>query len=412
MNNQYDVAIIGGGPAGLTAALYASRSKLKTLLIEKQKAGGQAATTEEIENWPGTKRVSGGELGSAMAEHAQKFGAEFVKDTIVALKLTDNVKEICGQEKKYQAKAVIIATGAYPRVLDIKGETEFRGKGVSYCATCDADFFEGLEVAVLGNGDAAIEEAIYLTKFAEKVHVIVIHDEGIVDAASIIYERAVANKKIKWIWNSTISEITGDGLVEKVVLKNIKKGEYQDLAVNGVFIFVGTVPATSLVENVLELDEKGYIKANPQDMSTILEGVYAAGDVRQKLLYQVVTAANDGAIAAFAAEKYLEDLSVYQNKILNNDKIVVVAFWSCKDQESIEFLTSLEQVIAPASEQVDLVKVDLGKGSAWAEKFKVEAVPTVIVLENGAQKLKLMGSQIPADFLDYLTPSGKEIYHD
>ena len=214
---------------------------------------------------------------------------------------------------------------AEPRVLGVKGEKELKGKGVSYCATCDADFYEDLDVVVLGNGDAAIEEAIYLTRFAAKVSIIVIHDEGILDATKVIQERAFRNEKIEFIWNSTLEEIKGDGIVEAVAVKNIKTGEVTELETNGVFIFVGTVPKTEMLKGKVELDQRGYIPTS-EIMETNVDGVYAVGDVRVKYLRQVVTAAADGAIAAVAAEKYLQEEENFKNEVLEKELATAVMF--------------------------------------------------------------------------------------
>ncbi|MDD4171917.1 MAG: FAD-dependent oxidoreductase, partial [Syntrophomonas sp.] len=222
MSDIYDIIVIGGGPGGLSAGIYGSRSRLKTLILQKGRLGGQAATTQELENYPGFARgTTGPVLMQAMADHAESFGAEILRDEVVDLELDGDIKKVIAKSgKEYQSKIVILALGAEPRSLNIKGENKFRGKGVSYCATCDADFFEELDVVVVGNGDAAIEEAMYLTKFAETVTIIVIHDEGILDCNKVSAEKAFANPKIKWIWSSVLQEIKGEGLVESVVIKN------------------------------------------------------------------------------------------------------------------------------------------------------------------------------------------------
>ncbi len=305
MNKIYDVAIIGGGPAGLSAGLYASRARMSAIIIEKAKWGGQAGTTEELENYPGSVEMpTGPKLMERMRSQAEAFGTELTKGEVAGLDISDKVKKIkLSSGNDISAKTIIIATGAQPMLLGIPGELELRGKGVSYCATCDADFFEELEVVVVGGGDAAVEEAIYLTKFADKVSIIHRRDEF--RAAKSIVEKAMNNEKINVIWDSVITEIYGDGIVEGVKIKNVKTEEITDFRTDGVFMFVGTVPISEFAKGAVEMDQKGYIKAD-EEMRTSIEGIYAAGDVRVKSLRQVITAAADGAIAAVNAEKYID----------------------------------------------------------------------------------------------------------
>lgn len=305
MSKIYDVVIIGGGPAGLSAGLYASRSKMSAIIIEKAKWGGQAGTTEELENYPGSIEMpTGPKLVGRMKSQAEAFGTELLKDDVTALDITNKVKVVkLGSGKEINAKTIIIATGAQPMVLGVPGELELRGKGVSYCATCDADFFTELEVVVVGGGDAAVEEAIYLTRFADKVSIVHRRDEF--RAAKSIVEKAMNNDKINIIWNSVVEEIYGDGIVEGIKLKNVKTNEVTDFRTDGVFMFVGTNPISDFAKGVVEMDQKGYIKAD-EEMRTSVEGVFVAGDVRVKSLRQVITACADGAIAAVNAEKYIE----------------------------------------------------------------------------------------------------------
>lgn len=305
MSKVYDVVIIGGGPAGLSAGLYASRSRMSALIIEKAKWGGQAGTTEELENYPGSIEMpTGPKLMERMKSQAEAFGTEFVKDEVTGFDISDKIKKIIlGSGKEISARTIIIATGAQPVILGIPGEMELRGKGVSYCATCDADFFAELEVVVVGGGDAAVEEAIYLTKFAEKVTIVHRRDEF--RAAKSIVEKAINNDKIDIMWDTVPEEIYGDGIVEGIKLRNVKTNEITDFRTDGVFMFVGTKPISEFVKGIVEMDPKGYIKAD-EEMRTSVEGIFAAGDVRIKSLRQVVTAAADGAIAAVNAEKYIE----------------------------------------------------------------------------------------------------------
>ena len=310
MSKIYDVIIIGAGPAGLSAGLYAGRARLDTLIIEKAKDGGQIVQTAEIENYPGSlEEESGPTLIERMSKQAAHFGAEKVFDTVLDVELQGDVKTIKCENGTYQAKTVIIAAGASPVNIGCPGEKEFTGKGVSYCATCDAAFFEDFEVYVVGGGDAAVEEAMYLTKFARKVTVIHRRDE--LRAAKSIQEKAFKNEKMDFMWDSVIKELKGDGLLSSMIVENTKTGEQREIVADeedglfGVFVFIGFKPQTAVFEGKLAL-EKGYIRTD-DDMKTEIPGVFAAGDVRVKSLRQVVTAAADGAIAAVQAGKYIEE---------------------------------------------------------------------------------------------------------
>lgn len=306
MAHVYDTIIIGGGPAGLSAGLYAARSRMDTLLIERAKFGGQAVTTDELENYPGSiEECTGGKLVDRMRKQAEGFGVKFEKDEVVEVELQGDIKTVKCRKAAYEAKTIIIATGAYPRLSGFKNEKELRGKGVSYCATCDADFFTDLDVAVIGGGDSAITEAIYLTKFAE--HVTVIHRRDSLRAAKSLQEKAFANPKIKFIWNSTPEEAIGDEILEGLIVKNKVTGETSTVKVDGCFVFVGYNPISELFEGKVKMNDKGYIITD-DDMRCDVPGVFAAGDIRQKSLRQVITAAADGAIAATTAEAYIENL--------------------------------------------------------------------------------------------------------
>ena len=311
MDKVYDIIVLGAGPAGLTAASYAGRARMDTLLIEGTKDGGQIVITNEIENYPGSlEEESGPSLIARMTKQVEKFGADRVTDTIVDVELEGKVKHLKGNHGDYYAKAVVIATGASPRPIGCPGEKEFTGKGVSYCATCDANFFEDFEVYVVGGGDSAVEEAMYLTKFARKVTVIHRRDE--LRAAKSIQERAFKNPKLFFMWDTVVEELHGDGILSGMTVKNVKTGELtridadEDDGLFGVFGFIGYNPRSELFEGKLEMD-RGYIKTD-EDMHTNVEGVYAVGDIRVKSLRQVVTAAADGAIAATQAEKYINEL--------------------------------------------------------------------------------------------------------
>lgn len=312
MSKIYDVIVLGAGPAGLTAGLYAGRARLDTLIIEKGQDGGQIAITNEIENYPGqqVEGESGPSLIARMTAQAEKFGVERAQDAIKSVELAGEVKKLTGTKGEYLAKTVILATGAFPRPIGCKNEGKFVGKGISFCATCDASFFEELEVFVVGGGDAAVEEAMYLTKFARKVTIIHRRDE--LRAAKSIQEKAFANPKLHFMWDTVVDEVDGDEILSKMVVRNTKTGELttieadEDDGLFGLFGFIGLLPNTGLYEGMVEM-ENGYIKTD-DDMRTNLPGVFAAGDLRVKSLRQVVTAAADGAIAAMQAEKYIANL--------------------------------------------------------------------------------------------------------
>lgn len=302
----YDVVIIGGGPAGLTAGLYTARARLTSLLIEKAIYGGQVATTERIENYPGfDEGISGVELAQRMERHAKRFGLEVIQGTVTSVSLNDKIKEITlEQDRHYRSKTAIISTGASPKPLNIEGEEMLRGKGVSYCATCDGAFFSGERIAVIGGGDSALEEGLFLTRFADMVYII--HRRNEFRAAKITQERAFSNPRIKFILNTVVDKIEGEDSVKKVHLRNIETGERSVLDVRGVFIYIGYKPNTDLFREVVDLDEDGYIITDER-MATAVPGVFAAGDVRVKSLKQIATAIGDGAISAVSAEKYIKE---------------------------------------------------------------------------------------------------------
>ncbi|NZA37727.1 thioredoxin-disulfide reductase [Eubacterium callanderi] len=304
---HYDIIIIGSGPAGLAAGLYAARGQMRTLILEKGGFGGQIATSWEVENYPGAPTdTTGPSLTERMREQCVDFGVEFQTEEFKYFEKTGQTFEVTTSSTVYQTKAIIVATGAQPKLLGCPGELEFRGLGVSYCATCDANFFRNLEIAVVGGGDTAIEEAIYLTKFASKVTVI--HRRDKLRAAKVLQERAMENEKIRFVWDSVVEEIKGDGLVQSIVVKNVKDGALTEIPVQGVFVYVGQIPHTQYFVGTLEKDARDYLITD-EDMCTNIPGVFAAGDVRRKSLRQVVTAAGDGAIAAVSAIKYIEDYS-------------------------------------------------------------------------------------------------------
>lgn len=304
MPSEYDVVIIGGGPAGLSAGIYATRAMLTVKLFEKEVIGGQASLTDIIENYPGfTEGISGFELTDKMREQAQKFGVEIGLVDVTDVDFNGPVKRITTTDGEYTAKAVIIASGLRPSKLDIPGATEFTGRGISYCATCDGPFFRNKRVMVIGGGNSAVEEAIYLTKFAESVTIV--HRRDQLRADKIVQDRAFKNEKIDFLFDSVLTSVSGDGAVSRVTAKNVKTGEEIEVPIEGIFVFVGNLPNTEVFEGKINLDDKGYIITD-DSLMTSAPGVFAAGDVGSNNLKQVVWAAAEGALAAVSAEKFIE----------------------------------------------------------------------------------------------------------
>lgn len=392
MSSSYDLIIIGGGPAGLSSAIYGGRAKLKTLVINKGTVGGLVNTTREIVNYPGYGQISGSDLMLDFKKHAESFGVDFLRDEVTSTDFSQEQKVIKTKKgKEYTAKAVVIACGSEPRLLNIPGEKRFQGSGVAYCATCDAEFFEGEDVVVVGSGDQAIEEGMFITKFAKKVTVIVLHDEGILDCNKVSAERAFNNEKMEFIWNSTVEEVIGGESVEGVKIKNLKTGNSSELACQGIFFFVGMVPSTRfLQESGIEMDKRGYIPVN-ELMETNVEGVYAVGDNRIKYLRQVVSAAGDGATAAVAAERYIEEVDAFHKDVLQSDKKVLLVFFNALVNQSLEFCTLIEELNREEGEAYKIVKVDLATKKNLAQKYAIDQAPSAILLEKGQEIKRIEG---------------------
>ncbi len=297
-----DVIIIGSGPAGMAAGIYAGRAGLRTLIIEKMFAGGQAATTYEVGNYPGFESISGPDLVMKMEAHAKKYGAETVYADVTRVELKGDVKKVWAGEIEYQSRTIILAMGAMPRELGIDGERRLRGAGVSYCATCDGAFFRGKEVAVVGGGNVAVEDALYLSQFCTEVFLI--HRRKEMRADKTLQVALANNKKITPIWDTIVEEINGASSVEELLLSNKITNEKSNLAVQGIFVAIGTIPNSGLVAKQLKLTESGHIQTN-EAMQTGIDGVFAAGDIRTKTLWQIVTAVSDGAIAGNMAAQYI-----------------------------------------------------------------------------------------------------------
>jgi len=306
-NVDYDLVIIGGGPAGLTAGLYAARARLNVILLEKSVTGGQIIVTDWIENYPGfPEGISGIDLTGKMTEQAKRFGLEIETEEVLSLDCSNKVKKIELGDRTISAHTIIIATGASPSTLDVPGEDDFYGKGVSSCATCDAPFFSGAVVAAVGGGDTAVQESIFLTKFAKKVFLI--HRRNELRASKILQERAFANDKIEIVWDSVLTGINGTKTgVTNITIKNVKTEDTSDLAVEGCFIWVGIQPDSAFLGDDIKVDEYGFIIVNDR-METSVPGVFAAGDGRSTPLRQIATAIGDAAIAAVSAEHYIENL--------------------------------------------------------------------------------------------------------
>ncbi|MFB5194984.1 thioredoxin-disulfide reductase [Neobacillus sp. KR4-4] len=302
----YDVIIAGAGPAGMTAAVYTSRANLSTLMIERGMPGGQMANTEDVENYPGFESILGPDLSTKMFEHAKKFGAEYAYGDIKEIQDHGDYKIVVAGSKQYKAYAVIITTGAEYKKIGVPGEKELGGRGVSYCAVCDGAFFKGKELFVIGGGDSAVEEGVYLTRFASKVTIV--HRRNELRAQKILQDRAFANEKVDFIWNHTIKAINDkDGKVGSVTLVSTENGEEQVLPADGVFIYIGMVPLSKPFTSLGITNDNGYIETNDR-METRVPGIYAAGDIREKTLRQIVTATGDGSIAAQSAQHYIEEL--------------------------------------------------------------------------------------------------------
>lgn len=347
MEERYNVIIIGGGPAGLAAAIYAGRAGRKTLIIEKGSFGGRINDTREIRNYPGFQSDSGAGLMQKFKAHAQSYTTNvFKRTTVTDLETLEDGKILVHTKRRgdFIGDCVILDTGTKPRVLGIPNEIELDGHGVAYCATCDAEFFRDKEIYVLGAGDQAIEESGYLTNFAKKVTVIVLHEEGHLDCNEMAAAEAYANPKIEFVWNTTLQEILGNEEVRGLVLKNVVSGETQEVKADGIFFFVGMVPQTEFVQNVVACDAKGYILVN-EKKETSVPGIYAVGDCTQTFLRQVVTSAADGAIAATASERYCRERGQLKNILTPDSGRVAFLFYNPYESSQIEQVTQLEEAL-------------------------------------------------------------------
>ena len=377
MDAMYDLIIIGGGPAGLAAGIYGGRAHLKTLILEKGTVGGRAYTTREIVNYPGVADTSGPNLTQGMAEQAESFGVEIKREPVKSMDVTGNIKLVNTRRHQYGAKAIVIATGTSARVLGIPGERELTGQGVAYCATCDAEFFKDQHVVVVGSGDQGIEEGRYITKFASRVTVVVLHDEGILDCNRESAAKAFQNPKMDFIWNSVLAEVCGTDEVTGVKIKNMKTGEITDFPCDGVFFFVGMIPETKWLPEEIAKDSRGWLQVNDR-METSAPGVYAAGDVREKYLRQVSTAISDGAVAATAAERYIEDVDDFEKRVLGQGDCVVLGFWSPEFEGSLDAIGKL-------STDKTVMEIDTTRNKYLVNRYHItldENHPAVAIMVN------------------------------
>ena len=385
MDAMYDLIIIGAGPAGLAAGIYGGRAHLNTLILEKSTVGGRAYTTREIVNYPGIPSTSGPDLTEKMAEHAESFGVEIKREPVKSMDVSGDVKLVKTRRHEYGAKAVVIATGTSARILGIPGERELTGQGVAYCATCDAEFFQDQHVVVVGSGDQAIEEGMFITKFASRVTVIVLHEEGVLDCNKQAAEKALSHPKMDFVWNSVLAQVCCEDQVTGVKIKNMKTEEITDFACDGVFFFVGMIPETKWLPDELYKDSRGWLHVN-QQMETNIPGVYAIGDVRDKYLRQVSTAISDGAVAATAAERYIEDMDYFRERVVESKTPVVLGFWSPEYPGSID---AIGKVLSP----YPVMEIDVTRKKAWADRYQVvlsqETPAVALVVEKGELKENL-----------------------
>lgn len=381
MEDIYDLIIVGGGPGGLSAAIYAGRSQLKTLLIEKSHFGGRINDTKEIRNYPGVSLDSGAGLMEKFKNHADAFPSVTIKRTTVNGLAQEGSLIVVHTKRRgdFTAKAVILDVGTRPRVLGIPGEKELVGKGVAYCATCDAEFFKGQHVYVLGAGNQAIEESNYLSKFASQVTIIVLHEEGHLDCDEMAAEEAFHNSKIDFIWNSTLTEICGQEHVTGLKIKNVQTGAVTEVAAAGIFMFVGMEPQTEVVHDLLACDSHGFIKVN-EKQETNIPGIYAVGDCTQTYLRQVITAAADGAVACVASERYVKERAKLEQILSADSGDVGFIFYSPYEEDSLRQATAVEKTL---QHKYKVYRQDITKQSLLYHDLKLNENFAVALYQNG-----------------------------
>lgn len=381
---NYDVVVIGGGAAGLTAAIYTGRARLKTLVLEKALPGGLATYTSEVENYPGfPEPIAGPDLMKLFEKQAKRFGAKMKLSEVTEVDLKKDPKLIRTPRVDYLAKVVVVATGGRPRLTGAKNEEKFLfDKGISFCATCDAARFSGKEVLVVGSGDAAIEEALFIAKFASKVKISVVHDPGIMDANKVAQEKALAEPKLEFIWNTMVEAFDGEEELEAVILRHMKNGQSIRVPVQGCFLFIGYVPNTEIFAGQLAMTKNGYIITNDL-METSIPGVFAVGDVRDKYLRQVATCVGDGAIAGVRAEKFLAEMEFIENNILQPRAAGFVFCWDPTQVLCREMMAQVEALERKYGGRVKFSRVDVYKWQTLAQRLGVSEAPAFVLLKEG-----------------------------
>lgn len=389
---NYDVVIIGGGPAGLSAAIYAGRARLKTLLLEKALVGGLATYTNEIANYPGFPDNPKGEtITDLMKNQAKNLGVTIKLTAVTSVDLHGEEKVVETFRNKFLAKVIIIATGGRPRTTGGKNEEKYLfDKGISFCATCDAAANTGKHVVVIGSGDAAIEEGMFLTKFASKVTVSVMHEEGKMDCNEVAKAAALANPKMSFIWNTVVDGFEGEDHLETVILRNVKTGEHIPVNCDNCFEFIGYLPNSELFENQLPLTPQKYIKVNHK-METGIEGVLAVGDITDKYLKQIATAVGDGAIAGTVAERYIAEKNIFDNQIMQKEKPGLIFVYNAIDCDARNFLTEIEAIEKSAAGSLAVSRIDTYKSNGLALKLELESVPAAVVTKDGKIAKKVYG---------------------
>ena len=379
-----DVLVVGAGTAGLSAGIYAARARRSALILDRARPGGQAATTEKMENYPGFPEVIGGrELTDRFRRHAEAMGARIERAEAVSFAEDGDGYAVGTKDgRSFAARSLILAPGCQPRRLGIPGEKELSGSGVSFCATCDAELYEGARVVVVGSGDTAVEEAGFISRFAAEVMMIVVHDEGTLDCNRTQAENARANPKLTWLWNRSIVAIEGESAVSGVKVRNLKTGADESVVCDGVFLFVGTVPQTAFLGDFVKL-QRGFVVTD-EKMETSRPRVYAAGDARVKVLRQVVTAASDGAIAAFHADKALTEIDEYAASVRRAGARYLLYFYTPPVQRSLDLFPAVEKQAEALG--LPLIKLDTFRYRTVAARCGVSEVPSLVRMENGEKK--------------------------